>query len=86
MPFLRFIDLFFFERFIQGSPLLSEFENRILFYRDLQLKINSEAEYITVGALALFTGERKSTSASLPIVNLGKMTSHLTWISWSQRT
>lgn len=43
-------------RFIQGSPLLSEFESQILFYRDLELEINSEPEYITVGALALFTG------------------------------
>uniref|UniRef100_A0A3Q2U2R5 Dynein axonemal heavy chain 5 n=1 Tax=Fundulus heteroclitus TaxID=8078 RepID=A0A3Q2U2R5_FUNHE len=44
------------QRFIQGSPLLSEFESQILFYRDLELKISSEPEYITIGALALFTG------------------------------
>lgn len=51
-------DMFFY-RFIQGSPLLSEFESQILFYRDLELEINSEPEYITVGALALFTGKIK---------------------------
>ncbi|XP_076594401.1 dynein axonemal heavy chain 5 isoform X4 [Chaetodon auriga] len=46
-------------KFIQGSPLLSEFESRILFYRDLELEINAEPEYITVGALALFTADLK---------------------------
>ena len=51
-----FFFFFFFYRFIQGSPLLSEFESQIIFYRDLELEINSEPEYITVGALALFTG------------------------------
>uniref|UniRef100_A0A4W6EPS7 Dynein axonemal heavy chain 5 n=1 Tax=Lates calcarifer TaxID=8187 RepID=A0A4W6EPS7_LATCA len=45
--------------FIQGSPLLSEFESQILFYRDLELEINSEPEFITVGALALFTADLK---------------------------
>lgn len=48
--------LFYFNRFIQGNHLLSEFESQILFYRDLEVEINSEPEYITVGALALFTG------------------------------
>lgn len=43
-------------RFIEGSPLLSEFESQIIFYRDLELEVNSEPEYIAVGALALFTG------------------------------
>ncbi|XP_073341885.1 dynein axonemal heavy chain 5 isoform X3 [Pagrus major] len=46
-------------KFIQGTPLLSEFESQILFYRDLELEINSEPEYITVGALALFTADLK---------------------------
>uniref|UniRef100_A0A3Q1JPI4 AAA+ ATPase domain-containing protein n=1 Tax=Anabas testudineus TaxID=64144 RepID=A0A3Q1JPI4_ANATE len=46
-------------KFIQGSPLLSEFESQILFYRDLELEINSEPEYITVGALALYTADLK---------------------------
>uniref|UniRef100_A0A7N6BK52 AAA+ ATPase domain-containing protein n=1 Tax=Anabas testudineus TaxID=64144 RepID=A0A7N6BK52_ANATE len=50
---------FVFYRFIQGSPLLSEFESQILFYRDLELEINSEPEYITVGALALYTADLK---------------------------
>ncbi|XP_075868615.1 dynein axonemal heavy chain 5 isoform X3 [Nelusetta ayraudi] len=47
------------QKFIQGNPLLSEFESQILFYRDLELKINSEPEYMTVGALALFTADLK---------------------------
>ncbi|XP_070767347.1 dynein axonemal heavy chain 5 isoform X1 [Enoplosus armatus] len=46
-------------KFTQGSPLLSEFESQILFYRDLEMEINSETEYITVGALALFTADLK---------------------------
>uniref|UniRef100_A0A3Q3BB94 Dynein, axonemal, heavy chain 5 n=1 Tax=Kryptolebias marmoratus TaxID=37003 RepID=A0A3Q3BB94_KRYMA len=51
--------LFCFYRFIQGNPLLSEFESQILFYQDLEREINSEPEYITVGALALFTAHLK---------------------------
>uniref|UniRef100_A0AAQ5ZR96 AAA+ ATPase domain-containing protein n=1 Tax=Amphiprion ocellaris TaxID=80972 RepID=A0AAQ5ZR96_AMPOC len=47
------------QKFIQGSPLLSEFESHIIFYRDLELEINSEPEYIIVGALALFTASLK---------------------------
>lgn len=43
--------------FMKGSPLLSEFESRILYYRHLESKINSEPEYICVGALALYTGK-----------------------------
>ncbi|XP_039973302.1 dynein heavy chain 5, axonemal [Xiphias gladius] len=46
-------------KFIQGRPVLSEFESQILFYRDLELEINSEPEFITVGALALFTADLK---------------------------
>uniref|UniRef100_A0A3B4UMV2 Dynein axonemal heavy chain 5 n=1 Tax=Seriola dumerili TaxID=41447 RepID=A0A3B4UMV2_SERDU len=51
------------KKFIQGSPLLSEFESQILFYRDLELEINSEPEFITVGALALFTDLKMSLTA-----------------------
>ncbi|XP_049585235.1 dynein axonemal heavy chain 5 [Syngnathus scovelli] len=47
------------QKFLQGSPLLSEFESQILYYRDLHLEINSEPECITVGALALFTVDLK---------------------------
>lgn len=43
-------------KFIQANPLLSEFESQILYYRDLELEINIEPEFILVGALALFTG------------------------------
>ncbi|XP_068612434.1 dynein axonemal heavy chain 5 [Brachionichthys hirsutus] len=45
--------------FAQDSPLLSEFESQIILYRDLELEIKSEPEYITVGALALFTADLK---------------------------
>uniref|UniRef100_A0A6Q2Y0T3 AAA+ ATPase domain-containing protein n=1 Tax=Esox lucius TaxID=8010 RepID=A0A6Q2Y0T3_ESOLU len=47
------------QRFSQGSPLLSEFESQILYYRDLELEINAEPKYITVGALALYTADLK---------------------------
>uniref|UniRef100_A0A670IEH5 Dynein axonemal heavy chain 5 n=1 Tax=Podarcis muralis TaxID=64176 RepID=A0A670IEH5_PODMU len=47
------------ENFIKGSPLLSEFESQILYYRDLELEINSEPEYICVGTVALFTADLK---------------------------
>lgn len=43
-------------KFSQGNPLLSEFESQILYYKGLEQEINSEREFITVGALALFTG------------------------------
>lgn len=43
--------------FVQGNPLLAEFESQILYYRDLELEINAEPEFITVGSLALYTGE-----------------------------
>lgn len=43
--------------FVQGNPLLAEFESQILFYRDLEQEISAEPEFITVGALALYTGE-----------------------------
>ncbi|XP_037533193.1 dynein heavy chain 5, axonemal [Nematolebias whitei] len=47
------------QRFIQGNPLLSECENQIIFYHDLERELNSEPEYITVGPLALFTAYLK---------------------------
>ncbi|XP_061675571.1 dynein axonemal heavy chain 5 [Syngnathoides biaculeatus] len=47
------------QKFLQDSPLLSEFESQILYYRDLQQEINSEPECMTVGALALFMGDLK---------------------------
>lgn len=55
-PCQHFLGVCVFHRFIQDSPLLSEFESQIIFYRDLELEINSEPEFIAVGALALFTG------------------------------
>jgi len=46
------------QKFIQGNPLLSEFESQILYYRDLELEINAEPECVSVGALALYTGKQ----------------------------
>uniref|UniRef100_A0AAR2JKW7 AAA+ ATPase domain-containing protein n=1 Tax=Pygocentrus nattereri TaxID=42514 RepID=A0AAR2JKW7_PYGNA len=47
------------QKFSQGNPLLAEFETQILYYRDLELEINAEPEFITVGALALYTTDLK---------------------------
>uniref|UniRef100_A0A8D0GPG5 Dynein axonemal heavy chain 5 n=1 Tax=Sphenodon punctatus TaxID=8508 RepID=A0A8D0GPG5_SPHPU len=47
------------EKFISGNPLLSDFESQILHYRDLELEINSEPEYIRLGAIALYTADLK---------------------------
>ncbi|XP_076010940.1 dynein axonemal heavy chain 5 isoform X2 [Genypterus blacodes] len=43
------------QSFSEGSHLVSEFESQIRYYRQLELQINSEPEFIIVGALALFT-------------------------------
>ncbi|XP_065102327.2 dynein axonemal heavy chain 5 [Paramisgurnus dabryanus] len=45
--------------FTQGNTLLSEFESQILYYRDLEREINAEPEFISVGALALYTADLK---------------------------
>uniref|UniRef100_A0A8B9HQN0 Dynein, axonemal, heavy chain 5 n=1 Tax=Astyanax mexicanus TaxID=7994 RepID=A0A8B9HQN0_ASTMX len=47
------------QEFSQGNPLLAEFESQILYYKDLELEINAEPEFITVGALALYTADLK---------------------------
>ncbi|XP_051576060.1 dynein axonemal heavy chain 5 [Myxocyprinus asiaticus] len=47
------------QKFIQGNPLLSEFESQILYYRELELEITAEPEFISVGALALYTANLK---------------------------
>ncbi|XP_044298752.1 dynein axonemal heavy chain 5 [Varanus komodoensis] len=47
------------EEFIKESPLLSDFESQILYYRDLAAEINSEPEYICVGTIALYTVDLK---------------------------
>ncbi|KAM8811434.1 dynein axonemal heavy chain 5 [Eudromia elegans] len=47
------------DKFVMGSPLLSEFESQILHFQDLELKINSEPEYVHVGAIALYTADLK---------------------------
>ncbi|KAM9386572.1 dynein axonemal heavy chain 5 [Phaethornis superciliosus] len=46
-------------KLMMGNPLLSEFESEILHYQDLEMKINSEPEYICVGAIALYTADLK---------------------------
>lgn len=46
-------------KFIQENPLLSEFESQILYYKDLEMEINTEPEFITVGSLALYTGRHR---------------------------
>uniref|UniRef100_A0A3P9J502 Dynein, axonemal, heavy chain 5 n=1 Tax=Oryzias latipes TaxID=8090 RepID=A0A3P9J502_ORYLA len=43
------------------NPLLSKFESQIVYYQDLETKINSEPDYINVGALALFTASLKTS-------------------------
>ncbi|XP_028835842.1 dynein heavy chain 5, axonemal isoform X2 [Denticeps clupeoides] len=47
------------QRFIEDSPLLSEFESQILYYRDMELQSSAEPEFIPVGPLALFTADLK---------------------------
>uniref|UniRef100_A0A803VXQ7 Dynein axonemal heavy chain 5 n=1 Tax=Ficedula albicollis TaxID=59894 RepID=A0A803VXQ7_FICAL len=47
------------DKLMVGNPLLSEFESEILHFQDLDLKINSEPEYICVGAIALYTADLK---------------------------
>lgn len=42
--------------FIMNNPLLSEFESQILYFQNLEKKINAEPEYICVGSIALYTG------------------------------
>ncbi|CAM4590230.1 unnamed protein product [Lepidochelys kempii] len=51
-------------KFITGNPLLSEFESQILHFRDLELEINSEPEYICVGVMALYTADLKLALAA----------------------
>uniref|UniRef100_A0A5F8GJ93 Dynein axonemal heavy chain 5 n=1 Tax=Monodelphis domestica TaxID=13616 RepID=A0A5F8GJ93_MONDO len=45
--------------FLSNKPSLSEFESQILYFRDLEQKINAEPEYICVGAIALYTADLK---------------------------
>ncbi|XP_027744233.1 dynein heavy chain 5, axonemal isoform X7 [Empidonax traillii] len=47
------------DKLVMGNPLLSEFESEILHFQDLELKINSEPEYICVGAIAMYTADLK---------------------------
>ncbi|NWQ86048.1 DYH5 protein, partial [Burhinus bistriatus] len=47
------------DKLMTGNPSLSEFESEILHFQDLELKIDSEPEYICVGAIALYTVDLK---------------------------
>ncbi|XP_017684619.1 PREDICTED: dynein heavy chain 5, axonemal isoform X3 [Lepidothrix coronata] len=47
------------DKLMMGNPLLSEFESEILHFQDLELKIDSEPEYICVGAIAMYTADLK---------------------------
>lgn len=58
------------QKFIQGNPLLSEFESQILYYRDLELEINAEPEFISVGALALYTGKQTLNQQKLSVLTV----------------
>ncbi|XP_048464583.1 dynein axonemal heavy chain 5 [Rhincodon typus] len=61
--------------FMKRSPLLSEFESQILYFRDLESKINSELEYICVGALALYTADLKmalTSETKVWMIDLGR--------------
>eukprot|EP00079_Xenopus_tropicalis_P026874 XP_012820905.1 PREDICTED: dynein heavy chain 5, axonemal [Xenopus tropicalis] len=63
------------EKFVSGSPLLSEFESQILHFRDLELAINTEPEYICVGIIALFTADLKlalTSETKAWMVDLGR--------------
>ncbi|KAF5899802.1 dynein heavy chain 5, axonemal, partial [Clarias magur] len=63
------------QMFVQGNPLLAEFESQILYYRDLELEINAEPEFITVGSLALYTADLKlalSAETKCWIVDFGR--------------
>lgn len=42
--------------FLFNDPHVSEFENKIKYYENLSTAINSQAEFIPVGPLAIFTG------------------------------
>ncbi|KAM4687754.1 dynein axonemal heavy chain 5 [Discoglossus pictus] len=63
------------ETFVAGNPLLSEFESQILHFRDLELEINSEPEYICVGSIALYTVNLKlalTSETKAWMVDLGR--------------
>ncbi|KAM8815689.1 dynein axonemal heavy chain 5 isoform 1-T1 [Rhynchonycteris naso] len=47
--------------FIMENPLFPEFESQILYFQNLEQKINAEPEYICVGAIALYTADLKFT-------------------------
>ncbi|XP_055965046.1 dynein axonemal heavy chain 5 [Sorex fumeus] len=48
-------------KFIVENPLLSEFESQILYFQNLEQDIQTQPEFICVGAVALFTADLKFT-------------------------
>ncbi|KAM4704637.1 dynein axonemal heavy chain 5 [Rhinophrynus dorsalis] len=63
------------EKFVAGNPLLSEFESQILHFRDLELEINTEPEFICVGIIALYTADLKlalTSETKAWMVDLGR--------------
>ena len=45
------------EIFLKDDPKLSEFEQKIRYYEELEMEIAAESEYYDVGPIALYTGE-----------------------------
>ena len=45
------------EKFLLDNPKLSEFEQKIKYYEELEVEINGEREYYDVGPIALYTGK-----------------------------
>ena len=45
------------EIFMKDDPKLSEFEQKIKYYEELEVEINGEPEYYDVGPIALYTGK-----------------------------
>uniref|UniRef100_A0A6I8MYJ8 Dynein axonemal heavy chain 5 n=1 Tax=Ornithorhynchus anatinus TaxID=9258 RepID=A0A6I8MYJ8_ORNAN len=63
------------EMFTLEKPLLSDFESQILYFRGLEQEINSEPEYICVGAIALYTADVKlalTAETKAWVVDLGR--------------
>lgn len=53
--------------FILKNPLLPEFEAQIIYFQNLEQKINAEPECICVGAIALYTGQFISAQTAITI-------------------
>lgn len=49
------------KEFLSKEPRVSEFEAKIKYYESLSNDINSEAEFMSVPPLAIFTGKKRKT-------------------------